>query len=107
SVLTVLVRLLEEFAFHRALVVAPIRVARQTWPTEIAKWRHTAGLPYSLVRGEDDDPEVEEAVAEARREATAKGITGDARQRYVQQAKMAAKYRLRLSALRSRAPVHI
>jgi hypothetical protein len=42
----------------KILVVAPIRVAAQTWPTELAEWRHTCVWEYSLIRAEDDDPEV-------------------------------------------------
>jgi len=43
---------------RRALVVAPIRVACQTWPNELEEWEHLAGTPYQLIRAEDDDPEV-------------------------------------------------
>lgn len=43
---------------RRALVIAPIRVAIQTWPNELAEWEHLAGTPYQLIRAEDDDPAV-------------------------------------------------
>lgn len=43
---------------RRALVIAPIRVACQTWPNELAEWSHLAGTEYQLVRAEDNDPEV-------------------------------------------------
>jgi len=33
------------------LVVAPLRVANSTWPTEIKKWKHLDGLTYSVVTG--------------------------------------------------------
>lgn len=56
--LTLLDQLMMEFGFHRALVIAPLRVAAQTWPTEIAEWAHTAYLDYTLIRAEDDDDEV-------------------------------------------------
>ena len=32
--------LFDSFEAHRILVVAPLRVARDTWPAEIAKWEH-------------------------------------------------------------------
>ena len=35
------------------LVIAPVRVANETWPTEIGLWRHTAPLTYAHVRNED------------------------------------------------------
>jgi hypothetical protein len=50
---------------RRALVVAPIRVAIQTWPNEIDEWEHLAGTPYQLIRAEDDDPEVRDAFKES------------------------------------------
>lgn len=35
------------------LVIAPVRVANETWPSEIGLWRHTAALTYVHVREED------------------------------------------------------
>ena len=32
--------MLERFEVDRVLVIAPLRVARNTWPEEIEKWRH-------------------------------------------------------------------
>lgn len=45
---------------RRALVIAPIRVACQTWPNELAEWQHLVDTPYQLIRAEDTDPEVKE-----------------------------------------------
>lgn len=39
------------FETRRALVIAPIRVARDTWPAEIKKWDHLAGLTVSPIIG--------------------------------------------------------
>lgn len=39
------------FETRRALVIAPIRVARDTWPAEIHKWDHLAGLTVSPIIG--------------------------------------------------------
>ena len=36
---------------HRILVVAPLRVARDTWPAEIAKWEHLQHLTYAVCVG--------------------------------------------------------
>lgn len=43
--------LFDSFETHRILVVAPLRVARDTWPAEIEKWEHLQHLTYSVVVG--------------------------------------------------------
>ena len=43
--------LFDSFEAHRVLVIAPLRVARDTWPTEIEKWEHLQHLTYSVVVG--------------------------------------------------------
>ena len=43
--------LFDSFEAHRILVVAPFRVARNTWPGEIEKWEHLHHLTYSVVVG--------------------------------------------------------
>ena len=43
--------LFDSFEAHRILVVAPLRVARDTWPTEIAKWEHLQHLTYAVCVG--------------------------------------------------------
>ena len=42
---------LDRFDVHRVLVIAPLRVARDTWPAEIQKWDHLKGLTYSVAVG--------------------------------------------------------
>ena len=42
---------LDRFDVSRILVIAPKRVAEDTWPKELAKWDHLQGLTYSLVLG--------------------------------------------------------
>lgn len=37
---------------NKILIIAPIRVARTTWPAEIDKWDHTKSLTYSLIDGD-------------------------------------------------------
>ncbi len=39
------------FSISRVLVIAPLRVARNTWPDEIEKWDHLSDLRYSVVIG--------------------------------------------------------
>lgn len=41
----------ERFEIQKVLVIAPLRVARDTWPAEIRKWNHLADLTYSVTIG--------------------------------------------------------
>ena len=43
--------LFDSFEVHRILVIAPLRVARDTWPAEIRKWEHLSGLTYAVAVG--------------------------------------------------------
>lgn len=43
--------LFDSFEAHRILVVAPLRVARDTWPAEISKWQHLKHLTYAVAIG--------------------------------------------------------
>ena len=42
---------LDSFLVRKVLVIAPLRVARDTWPAEIKKWDHLKGLTYSVAIG--------------------------------------------------------
>ena len=42
---------LNRFEVSKTLVIAPLRVARDTWPDEIQKWDHLKGLTYSVAVG--------------------------------------------------------
>lgn len=46
---------LDRFEVQKVLVIAPLRVARDTWPVELKKWEHLQGLTYSLVMGSEED----------------------------------------------------
>lgn len=43
--------MLNRFEIQKTLVIAPLRVARDTWPAEIEKWEHLKGLTYSVAIG--------------------------------------------------------
>lgn len=43
--------LFDSFEAHRILVIAPLRVARDTWPAEANKWDHLQDLIYSVAVG--------------------------------------------------------
>lgn len=50
--LTALMRLMyEQFEVQKVLIVAPLRVAKNTWPQEIEKWGHLKGLRYAVAVG--------------------------------------------------------
>ena len=44
---------LDSFLVRKVLVIAPLRVARDTWPAEIQKWDHLHGLSYSVAVGNE------------------------------------------------------
>lgn len=43
------------FEVSKVLVVAPLRVARDTWPAEIEKWEHLKYMTYSVVVGTEEE----------------------------------------------------
>ena len=47
--------LFDSFEIHKVLVVAPLRVARDTWSAEIEKWEHLRELRYSVVVGSEQE----------------------------------------------------
>lgn len=47
--------MLDYFTISRVLVVAPLRVARDTWPAEVAKWDHLEGLSVAVAVGTKQD----------------------------------------------------
>lgn len=47
--------LFDSFEAHRVLVIAPLRVARDTWPDELAKWEHLSHLRFSVAVGTEPE----------------------------------------------------
>ena len=47
--------LFDSFEVRRILVIAPLRVARNTWGAEIEKWDHLKGLRYSVAVGTETE----------------------------------------------------
>ena len=43
--------MLDDLAVSKPLVIAPLRVARDTWPAEVEKWDHLAALDVSVIVG--------------------------------------------------------
>lgn len=44
--------MLNTFEVNKVLIIAPLRVARDTWPAEIEKWDHLKGLDISVIVGD-------------------------------------------------------
>lgn len=49
--------LLDRFDVGKVLIIAPKRVAEDTWPRELSKWEHLTGLSATLVLGSKDKRE--------------------------------------------------
>ena len=47
--------LFDSFEVRKVLVIAPLRVARQTWSDEISKWDHLKSLRYSIAVGAEKE----------------------------------------------------
>lgn len=56
SVATVACELLGDFLTEKVLIIGPLKVATDTWPTELGLWLHTAPFNFTVVREDDDDP---------------------------------------------------
>lgn len=46
---------LDSFEVGKVLVIAPLRVARDTWPAEINKWEHLKGLDFQVAIGTETE----------------------------------------------------
>ncbi len=44
--------MLDEMLVSKVLVIAPLRVARSTWPAEVEKWDHLSDLDVSVIVGD-------------------------------------------------------
>lgn len=47
--------LFDRFEAHKVLIIAPLRVARNTWPSELQKWDHLQDLTVSVVVGNAEE----------------------------------------------------
>lgn len=58
---TAIVDLILDGHIGKILVIGPMRVMTDTWPTEFKTWRHTAAFTPTLIREDDDDPRIKQA----------------------------------------------
>lgn len=55
AVLKAIRMLIDLGEIESVLIIAPIHVANETWPEEIAKWAFARGLTYSVITGDEND----------------------------------------------------
>jgi hypothetical protein len=55
AVLRAVRRLLDEQRVNRVLIIAPVKVAEDTWPEEIRTWDFARALDYSLLTGPEEE----------------------------------------------------
>lgn len=108
---TVIADLLAEFDNDdKVLVVGPLRVATETWPTEFRTWRHTAWMNYEVIHVMDkmaDEPELAAQQSGWRPAGRRNGLMGKELEKFVRQQETAARNKLREKRARSSASVHI
>lgn len=111
SSLTVIAWLIQELFCElqgdKILVIGPMRVATQTWPDEIRKWRHTAWLNHCLIYVDDDDPQVKLAGRRAAGEARLNGMSAAEARKVQGAAETAEKERQRKVRARAKQTIHI
>lgn len=107
SSLTVACDLLAEFTYEHVLIIGPLRVATETWPTEIGLWEHTAPFNYSLIHALDDDPRLKAARERARAFGRSEGLSSADISKMVGRAETAEGERIRQDAARSKKSIHI
>lgn len=113
--LTLLADLINEGWTGKALVIAPLRVAKATWPEEIKEWKQAAGIEYSLIRAEDDDDEIkalyksiyDAEYARQRRVGETPAVAASYARRAAQGPRQAAKELARQRQAMSDAQLHI
>lgn len=118
-ILTLIARLLETLDDYPILVIAPLRVAVQTWPTEKGLWSHTAHLSHSLIRAEQYIDEIRAEGRQRRLQSWYRGMDdlsarkpGAPKNYYwlnsdVQRAETAAAERIRARLANRRASFHV
>jgi len=55
ATLTAIRELRDRMIVNHVLVIAPLRVARDTWPDEIETWEHTAPMTYAVAVGTPEE----------------------------------------------------
>lgn len=104
---TIIGDLISEFEVGKVLVIGPLKVVTDTWPTEFGLWRHTAWINWTLIRESDDDPRLAEARRRAREFGRSEGLKQADINAMSTRAETAERERIRKELARSSSPVHI
>lgn len=107
SMLTLVADLLADDAYDHVLVIGPMRVATQTWPNEIDEWAHTAHLNANVIRADENDPRIKEAMRRARSRARLAGKSPGECSTSANLAKTTAMQAIRIELCHKPASVHI
>lgn len=99
----------------KVLIIAPLKVATMTWPTELRLWSHLCKYDFELLRERDDDPALKEARDKARAQAMKdaefwelpRGQTMKFVNHQMQKAETEARRKIREEKALSKAPIHI
>lgn len=106
SSLTLAAHLLNEFMTDKVLVVGPLKVITDTWPTEVGIWQHTAGFNFTVLRCPDDDPRLETARQRARQFGRDEGLSTAEINRMVTRSETQEAHRIREELTRSNTQIH-
>jgi len=107
TTLTAVSDLLDSGEVTKVLIVAPKNVAIATWPDEIEEWEHLSHLQYSLLRIDEDDPELifdrDRAYADGK---DVIGLTPDQAMHFAERRKTAIKEWMRQGLAIDDKPIH-
>lgn len=107
TTLTALLDLLDDQEIKRVLIVAPLLVAKATWPDEIEEWEHTRDLDWTLIRADDDDDDIMAARKRFLEDARLIGLDGKETQRFAGRKTTLAKEWKRVRLATTDTEIHI
>lgn len=107
TALTAMDDLLEDKIVKKVLIVAPMLVACATYPDEFIDWEHLNHVDFTLIRAEDDDPDVIAAYKDAYQLGKEIGLTSAEASKWAGRIKTRAKEWKRRRLVANKAEVHI
>lgn len=107
--------LMELVEDEKILIIGPLRVATDTWPTEFTVWQHLAPFDVSVIHADEDDPRIAErgkaAAAASRADNECRPMATSMKAKEAAQARQRAetqcKEDIRVEAVNSKCSIHI